>query len=432
MARQVSFASHLPAPADHRTSESSRPASGTSSGAPPGNAAQQMLLVALGWQMCTDLTSSAWDLGLVGLMQFLPALSRPSRPDSPLDRVDRRRVLAASLVLQALVALVLAWGSGGDWVQRELILALSIVIGVARALQAPAQQALLPSLVPIVQLPQATALSSSVLQQASSADPHSAASCTRSRAGRVRDQLPHGRFRAGIRVGDPGEAVARRAFADLVVLRVRGLPVYLPAQGRARRHLAPPVRRAARRRDRPAADLREGRAADRSLGPRPVALGTGGRCIVHGAVAVAKTAQARRRPADVWVGCRLWSAILGFSVSTSLLLSMIALAISGAADTVSVVIRQTLVQMETPDQMRGRVSAVNATFICASNQLGEFRAGAMAAWLGPIGSVIVGGLGTLMVVALWMRLFPSSRNATRCITVPWSRRTSNQRRRAIP
>ena len=73
----------------------------------------------------------------------------------------------------------------------------------------------------------------------------------------------------------------------------------------------------------------------------------------------------------------------------------------------SVVIRQTLVQLETPDEMRGRVSAVNATFIGASNQLGEFRAGAMAAWLGPIGSVIVGGFGTLLVVALWMRLFPS-------------------------
>ncbi len=130
-----------------------------------------------------------------------------------------------------------------------------------------------------------------------------------------------------------------------------------------------------------------------------------------------------RRPLKRGVGRLMFAsvavyglAILGFSVSTSLLLSMIALAISGAADTVSVVIRQTLVQLETPDEMRGRVSAVNATFIGASNQLGEFRAGAMAAWLGPIGSVIVGGFGTLLVVALWMRLFPCSPNATRCIT----------------
>ena len=99
-------------------------------------------------------------------------------------------------------------------------------------------------------------------------------------------------------------------------------------------------------------------------------------------------------------------SILAFAVSTSLALSMIALAISGAADTVSVVIRQSLVQLETPDEMRGRVSDVNATFIGASNQLGEFRAGAMAAWLGPVGSVIVGGVGTLVIVALWIRLFP--------------------------
>lgn len=100
-------------------------------------------------------------------------------------------------------------------------------------------------------------------------------------------------------------------------------------------------------------------------------------------------------------------SILGFAASTSLVLSMVALAISGAADMVSVVIRQTLVQLETPDEMRGRVSAVNATFIGASNQLGEFRAGAMAAWIGPIGSVVLGGLGTLVVVGLWVRIFPS-------------------------
>ena len=99
-------------------------------------------------------------------------------------------------------------------------------------------------------------------------------------------------------------------------------------------------------------------------------------------------------------------ATLCFALSTSFALSLIALAASGAADMVSVVIRQTLVQLETPDDLRGRVSAVNSTFIGASNQLGEFRAGAVAAWLGPVGSVVAGALGTLVVVALWMRCFP--------------------------
>jgi MFS family permease len=99
-------------------------------------------------------------------------------------------------------------------------------------------------------------------------------------------------------------------------------------------------------------------------------------------------------------------AILVFAVSGNFVLSMVALAVSGAADMVSIVIRQTLVQLQTPEEMRGRVSAVNSTFIGASNQLGEFRAGATAEYLGAVGSVILGGAGTLLVVALWVRLFP--------------------------
>jgi MFS family permease len=100
-------------------------------------------------------------------------------------------------------------------------------------------------------------------------------------------------------------------------------------------------------------------------------------------------------------------ATLLFGLSTHLLLSIVALAITGAADMVSVVIRQTLVQLETPDAMRGRVSAVNSLFIGASNQLGEFESGATAALLGPVGSVVLGGLGTLFVAGLWLRLFPA-------------------------
>jgi hypothetical protein len=101
------------------------------------------------------------------------------------------------------------------------------------------------------------------------------------------------------------------------------------------------------------------------------------------------------------------AAQLAFGVSTSMLISLAALALGGAADMVSVVIRQTLVQLETPNEMRGRVSAVNSVFIGASNQLGEFESGATAAVLGPVGSVVLGGLGTLIVAALWLRLFPT-------------------------
>ena len=99
--------------------------------------------------------------------------------------------------------------------------------------------------------------------------------------------------------------------------------------------------------------------------------------------------------------------MLVFGASTSLVLSLAALAVSGGADMVSVVVRQSLVQLETPNEMRGRVSAVNSVFIGASNQLGEFESGATAALLGPVGSVVLGGIGTLIVAALWLKIFPS-------------------------
>jgi MFS family permease len=99
-------------------------------------------------------------------------------------------------------------------------------------------------------------------------------------------------------------------------------------------------------------------------------------------------------------------ATIAFALAHSFWGAFAALAVSGAADMVSVVIRQTLVQLETPNDMRGRVGAVNSVFIGASNQLGEFESGATAALLGPVGSVLVGGVGTLLVVVVWMRLFP--------------------------
>jgi hypothetical protein len=103
-------------------------------------------------------------------------------------------------------------------------------------------------------------------------------------------------------------------------------------------------------------------------------------------------------------------SVVVFGFSHDFALSLGALAVGGAADMVSIVVRQTLVQLETPDEMRGRVSAVNSTFISASNQLGEFRAGATAAFMGPFGAVFAGGIGTILVVAAWWRLFPALAN----------------------
>jgi MFS family permease len=101
------------------------------------------------------------------------------------------------------------------------------------------------------------------------------------------------------------------------------------------------------------------------------------------------------------------TAMVVFGLSTSMWLSLLALAVTGAADNISVVTRLTLVQMETPDEMRGRVAAVNSIFIGASNQLGEFESGATAALFGPVGSVVLGGVGTVLVAVIWLKLFPA-------------------------
>src|SRR6266550_7200278 len=127
--------------------------------------ANQMLLVALAWQMY-DLTASAWDLGMVGLMQFLPAFLLTLPAGQLVDRMDRRGVLAAGLILQAVVAIALMWGSLHDLVGRELIFAASVALGAARALHWPSQQAIVPALVSPQQLPRAYAMSSTLLKVA--------------------------------------------------------------------------------------------------------------------------------------------------------------------------------------------------------------------------------------------------------------------------
>jgi len=371
-----------------------------------GTTAAQMLLVALAWQMY-ELTSSAWDLGLVGLVQFVPALLLTIPAGQIVDRVDRRLVLAGALVLQVLVAGVLAWASAAGTVSRELILLFCVVIGIARALQMPAQQALLPSLVTPEVLPRALAVSSSVMQVAVIGGPALGgfvygagaaaaygvafalfvlslvivAGIRYRRAARDRTRVTLESVFAGFRFIGRHKTVLGALSLDLFAVLLGGATALLPM-------FAKDV-------------LNTGAWGLGFLRAAPAA----------GAFLVGVTLA--RWPLRHHVGRWMFGAvavyglaILCFAVSISLALSLIALAVSGAADMVSVVIRQTLVQLETPDDLRGRVSAVNSTFIGASNQLGEFRAGAVAAWLGPVGSVVAGAVGTLVVVALWMRFFP--------------------------
>jgi MFS family permease len=392
-----------------------------------GGAANQMLMVALGWQMY-DLTASAWELGLVGLAQFLPALLLTLPAGHVVDQHDRRLLLAGSLALQLLTAACLALASAGGWVGPHLILGLSVLLGCARALQMPAQQALMPALVPAALLPRAVAAASSTMQAAIIAGPalggalYALGPWTAARVAHSNTASAAAHWGAAIVYG---VSLLLLVAAVLAVLTIRHRP-------------APPTRAAP--------GLAQLTAGIRFIWQRPVVLGAisldlfavllGGatallpifaRDILHtgpeglgllrsapalGAVAVGLWLS--RHPIARRAGHWLLSAVavfglamIAFALTTSFPVAFVVLVVSGAADMVSVVIRQSLVQLETPDDMRGRVGAVNAVFIGASNQLGEFESGATAALLGPIGSVLLGGFGVLAVVAVWWRVFPA-------------------------
>lgn len=372
-----------------------------------GTAANQMLMVAIGWQMY-DLTASAWDLGLVGLMQFMPSLLLVLVAGHVLDRHHRARILAACMALQAGVAAALALAAWQGWASRELLLALSVLIGTAKAFQLPAQQSITPMLVPAEVLPRALAFSSAGMQGAIIAGPAIGgfvyvagapavySSCTAlfllscamvlgvryEHVARAAGAATLDTLLAGVRFVRQREVVLGAISLDLFAVLLGGASALLPMFAKDVLHVG------------------------------PWGLGLLRAAPAVGALAIALALS--RWPIRQRAGLVLLSSVgvygaatLGFALSTQLVLSMAMLAVSGAADMVSVVIRQSLVQLETPDEMRGRVSAVNSVFIGASNQLGEFESGATAAWLGPVGSVVLGGVGTLAVAALWWRLFPA-------------------------
>jgi MFS family permease len=368
--------------------------------------ANQMMMVALGWQMY-DLTGSAWDLGLVGLAQFLPALLLTLPAGHMADRLHRARILQATTLAQGLVALVLVLASHDLWINRELILLLSVALGVAKAFQMPASQALPALLVPGSLLARAVAVSSSGMQLAIIAGPAIGGLLYTAGAAVVYGLcaalfIAGSGLAMGIRHADPVPTTEARSWASVFagVHYLRGQPVLLGAISL----------------DLFAVLLGGATAllpmfAKDILHTGPWGLGLLRAAPAAGALLM--SAWLSSRPAMQQAGRWLIGSVaifgvcmLVFGLSTSLWLSIAALALSGAVDMVSVVIRQTLVQLETPDAMRGRVSAVNSVFIGASNQLGEFESGATAALLGPVGSVVLGGVGVLLVAGLWIRLFP--------------------------
>ncbi len=370
-------------------------------------AAGQMLMVAVGWQMY-DLTGSAWDLGLVGLLQFVPALALALVAGHVIDRHHRGRIVAFCLAVQVLVAALLATGSAAHFASRGLLFAASLVLGAVRAFQMPAQQALTPLLVPQALLPQALALSSAGFQGAVIAGPAIggliyaggaamtygscaalfAIACAFVAPLRYEHAPPPSMpvtldtLLAGVRFVAAHKVVLGAISLDLFAVLFGGATALLPIFAR---------------------DILR-------TGPWGLGLLRSAPAVGALLMSVALTRwPVRRHTGPLLLGAIAvyGAATLGFGLSRTFAPSLLALAVTGAADMISVVIRQTLVQLETPDAMRGRVSAVNSVFIGASNQLGEFESGATAAWLGPVGSVVLGGLATLAVAALWLPLFPA-------------------------
>ena len=377
-----------------------------------GTTGAQMLMVAVGWQMY-ELTASAWDLGLVGLYQFVPSLLFTLLAGHVADRMHRGRIIATCLVAQASVALILVaatqgWGSPAAWTTRELLLGLSVLLGISRSFQMPAQQALTPMLVPASLLPRAMAFSSAGMQAAVIGGPALggvifvagatavyatcaalfAVGCVLVFAVRY-EHLPPPRepvtlrtLLAGVEFVWQRKALLGAVSLDLFAVLLGGAVALLPMFAKDILHVGP--------------------------------WGLGLLRAAPAAGALVMSVLLTRWPLRRRVGHIMLSAVaiygvcmVLFGLSTSFVLSLVVLAISGSADMVSVVVRQTLMQIETPNDMRGRVSAVNSVFIGASNQLGEFESGATAALMGPVGSVVVGGIGTLLVAALWLKWFPA-------------------------
>jgi MFS family permease len=371
---------------------------------------RQIVAVAVGWQVY-EITGSAFHLGMVGLVQFLPALLLTFNAGHAADRYNRKHIVQICQWIEGLSAAYLAWGSMvGSLSVLDIYLA-SAVFGAASAFERPAGAAMLPNIVPNSLLQQATAMSTGAMHIASIGGPALggfifAVSPATAYALTAVFWLLAGLFNGALplahRESTSGAPTLRSLFAG--VHFVRSNPALL---GTISLDLF--------------AVLLGGATALLPIFAKDIlhtnALGLGLLRAAPGIGALVTTAILARKPFQRRVGLRMFQAVIVFGVatvvfgvSTSMWLSLVALAVMGAADQISVVIRLSLVQLSTPDDMRGRVSAVNFLFVNASNQLGEFESGVTAAMWGAVPAVIVGGVGSVLIALLWMRLFPTLRD----------------------
>ncbi len=372
--------------------------------------ASQIAAVAVGWQVYV-MTGSAFDLGMVGLAQFAPTALLTFIAGHAADRYDRKRVAQVCQTIDGLAAAYLALGTYSGWLTLPEIYAVVGVLGVCGAFDSPATAALLPGVTPEGMLQKGAALATGALQVASIGGPALggvlyALSPTLAYAAPAAFWLSASLFNAaikldraieakaplslsslfdGVRFVRKNEAILGTISLDLFAVLFGGGTALLPIYARDILHTGP--------------------------------WGLG---VLRGAPAVGALLMAAllaRYAIKARVGMRMFQAVIifgvatvGFALSHWLWLSMLMLAIAGAADTVSMVIRVSLVQIATPDDMRGRVGAVNFLFINASNQLGEFESGVTAALFGAVPAATIGGVASIAIALLWMRLFPKLRD----------------------
>jgi MFS family permease len=375
--------------------------------------AVQIATVALGWQVYA-MTDSAFALGMIGLAQFLPTAILVFFAGAAADRYERRRLLQICQIVQGCAAAFLAVATFGEWLTVPMLYGAVTVFGIATAFEAPASAALLPAVAPPGQVQRATALTTGGFQLAVICGPalggfayvvapgapyllmaglwiaasflNAAIHVDRPVPGKAGGRLDE--LFAGVRFVRANRPILGTISLDLFAVLLGGATALMPIFARDVLHTGP-----------------------WGLGALRGAPAIGALAMT---VLLARTSITRR------VGMRMFQAVIVFGLGTvvfalskSMALSLVALAVMGAADTVSVVIRTSLVQLRTPDDMRGRVGAVNYLFINASNQLGEFESGVVAALIGAVPAAAVGGFGTIAVALLWMRIFPDLRRVER-------------------
>jgi len=379
----------------------------------PAALAVQIQSVAVGWQVY-DITHDPLSLGLVGLAQFLPVFGFAIVAGHVADHYSRRRILTACLALQLICALLLLAIMASGFRQVWPIYGVLLLFGTARSFSAPAIQSILPNLVPRELLSSAFAWNSSSFQAMTIAGPAlggliyalgaaavyavaagmfflalvAALALSVPQAQSAGRALDRESLLAGIRFIRANPAIAGAISLDLFAVLFGGATALLPVYAR---------------------DI---------LAIGPLGLGLLRSAPAVGAVTVglvlAHRSLGRHAGRTMFAAVGLFgAATIVFGLSHSFFLSLAALAVLGASDMVSVFVRQNLVQRSTPDRMRGRVNGVNFLFIGASNELGEMESGATAAWFGSVEAVVLGGFGTLAVMALWLWMFPQLRRLDR-------------------